>query len=50
MHKYLPYLVFAQVSALAGTGKPDIAKHANIPVNQLPCDDIGRLLRPGVVW
>ena len=40
----------AQVAALAGTGAPDISSHANIPLKQLPLDDRGRLLRPGVVW
>lgn len=37
------------VPALAGTGAPD-GSAADIPVDELPHDEQGRLLRPGVVW
>lgn len=40
-----------KVPALDGKGAPtpDTAA-ADIPVSQLPHDEEGRLLRPGVVW
>ncbi|WIA29215.1 hypothetical protein OEZ86_011726 [Tetradesmus obliquus] len=37
------------VPALAGSGSPD-GQPADIPVEELPHDDQGQLLRPGVVW
>ncbi|KAF8072976.1 sirt5 [Scenedesmus sp. PABB004] len=37
------------VPALAGTGDPD-GQAADIPIEDLPHDGEGRLLRPGVVW
>ena len=40
----------AQVPALEGQGIPDVETHVDIPMDQLPHDSQGRLLRPGVVW
>ena len=46
-----PVLLFMQVPALAGKGAPDPdTMAADIPMNELPHDEDGNLLRPGVVW